>query len=142
MNAPKISLKIPPTMSSLAGSADLLKMYAQAIARDVPFINYDTDLTIALLLDNTHMNDPVLLANLQNNNAIPFTTESIFRGNTWGETFGPYISQYLLLNVPIGGLIVKQLYATPPTRDFALANNFRVEWEFIWRKLLIFKMDY
>jgi len=128
--APQCTLRIdiPPALSTNSAAAEMLEIYAQVIARDVPFINYDTDPTIALLLKNEYLNNSVLLANLKYNCPGPFTTKTIFRGNTIGETVGPYISQLFLLNIPEGALLIPQKYRSPPSRAIAQADGFRVEW--------------
>lgn len=130
IGAPQCELRIdsPPALSTNQYAAFILEVYAQAIARDVPFINYPTDPIIAQLLLSDRLNDPVLLENLLYKPPGAFTPQTIFRGNTFGELMGPYISQLFLLDVPEGALIVKQLYKVPPDRTFAKINGFRVDW--------------
>jgi len=126
----ELDVEPPAILSSNAAAADMMEIYGQAIARDVPFIKYDTDNTISKLLSVGRMNDPVLLANLKfsPSHGLPFTSKTIFRGNLAGELVGPRISQLFLLDVPIGSLIIKQLYYVQPSRKYAQQNNFRVEW--------------
>lgn len=123
-----IEVPEPPTLSSAAGAAEMLEIYANAIARDVPFIDYDTDETIKKLLQATHLNNIFIISNLKNIPNAPFTPKTIFRGNSSGCIIGPYVSQLLYLNITAGALRSKQTYFVPPTRAEALANNFRVEW--------------
>jgi hypothetical protein len=116
----------PPKLSSNAGAAEMVELYAQYLCRDVPFIEYSTDSTIQSVLANLNISD--VLSNLQNLNINGQITQNlIFRGISDSERYGPYISQLLLLNVPMGALVVSQQYNVPPTKNFAIANNFTVD---------------
>src|SRR5881396_282763 len=43
------------------------------------------------------------------------TPDAIFRGNTPGDLIGPYLSQFLWLDIPQGTMLVpQQLYTTVP----------------------------
>lgn len=121
-------LPVPPTLSSDAGGADLIENYSMCMARDVPFINYGTDSTIATLLDLNHMNKPDILANLPYKLPGPFTPKTLFRGNYIGAGIGPYISQLLLLLCPMGPALMPQIYFTPVARQLPVTNANRVEW--------------
>ena len=118
----------PPSISSATGAAEMLELYAQAIARDIPFINYDIDQTIGKILDKSQLNNIFVLSNLKYALPTPFTIKNIFRGNSYGDNIGPYISQLLYLNVILGAIRFPQQYYVPPTRKDAKINNFRVEW--------------
>ena len=129
---PQCLLKIdePPKLSSDAGAADMVEVYSLAVCRDVPFVNYSTDSTIATILDNNHMNKSDILSSLRyytpaNTN---FTAQTLFRGISANEKYGPYISQLLLLNVQLGGINYPQKYATPDSRTVAQGVPTRVEW--------------
>lgn len=120
----------PPILSSDAGAAEMVEVYSLAVCRDVPFVNYDVDGTITTILDNTHMNSPDVLASLKYYAPAntPITPQTLFRGTTPSEQVGPYISQFLLLNVPMGDLSYPQLYNTPDSRTVAQGIPTRVEW--------------
>lgn len=99
----KFQLPAPPTLSSAASAAEMVEIYSQAVARDVPFIDYSTDATITSLLGATRLNAPDVIANLPlapSTPSTPFTTQTIFRGNGDGCLLGPYISQLMLVDVP------------------------------------------
>lgn len=116
VGASACTLKIdtPPSLSSASGAADMLEVYAMAVARDTPFHNYANDSTIQSLLGVTRMNDPFVLANLKYYSPlnVPFIDKTIFKGISTDEQVGPYISQLFFLAVPIGAGIFKQLYTT------------------------------
>ena len=130
IGAPQCELRIndPWPLSSNENAAEMLEVYSQAIARDVPFYTYDFDPTIKKLLGRTYLNDPKLLKYLYNRPCGKFTPQTIFRGDTFGELIGPYVSQLLLLDIPMGSLKVKQIYSVPPDRKIAKDNDIRVEW--------------
>ena len=122
-----LSIELAPSLSSDAGAAEMVEVYAMSIARDVPFTDYSTDVNILSLLQTTRLNKPDLLASLKYSPTpgVAFTTNTIFAGNTYGETIGPFISQLLLLNVPMGAGNFIQKYITPKSRATAAS---RVEW--------------
>ena len=90
----------PPTLSSDAAAAEMVEVYSEAVARDIPFCDYSTDATIASLLDTNRLNAPNVLANLPFLPSNPLTPKTVFRGDADGCILGPYISQLLLVNVP------------------------------------------
>jgi len=130
--APQCALYLPapPTMSSDSTAAQMVEVYAQAVARDVSFIDYATDPIInplipgSLLYKDTRLNAPGVINNLPDSPATPFTAQTIFRGNANGCILGPYISQLFLLDVPTAATTTfAQKYTTylPRYAD-------RVEW--------------
>jgi len=110
-------LAIPPapTIASAQGGGELTELYWMALARDVNFLDYDTDPTIAAAC--TDLNK--LTDFLGPNSGGSVTPDTIFRGNTAGDLVGPYISQFLWLNVPLGALSIPQLiYTVPAGTDY------------------------
>jgi membrane-associated phospholipid phosphatase len=78
----------------------MVEVYAQAVARDVPFTDYSTNPLISHLLGDTYLNDPRVLQHLPDRPSGDFTPQTVFRGPSEGCLVGPYISQALLLDVP------------------------------------------
>lgn len=120
-----------PYLSSPAAASEMVELYAQVIARDIPFIDYAIDPTIIRLLNSSHLNNKFVIANLKyapSNATTPLTSKTIFRGRNYGDIIGPYISQLLYLNFRAGALNSIQKYLVPPTRDEALDQNIRNEW--------------
>lgn len=121
-------LKIPcaPALSSDAAAADMVEVYTHAYVRDVPFIDYSTSGVIATVLGVGHMNAPGVVANLLyppgafGGGFAGFTAKNLFRGPSALEQYGPYISQFLYLNIPYGTAAtpVAQLYATLPAPTY------------------------
>jgi hypothetical protein len=109
-----IKLQAPPSLSSTSGAAEIVELYSQAYLRDIPFYAYHDDITVKKILNSCHMNNVSILKTLPDYTpfGIPFTPQTIFRGITQGEKLGPYVSQFLLLDVPMGETSMKQQYNT------------------------------
>jgi hypothetical protein len=105
-----------PTLSSDAGAADMVELYCHALVRDEPFTDFNpstiTNTNLLTVLNNTHMNAPDVLANLRYYTPVnvPFNGKTLFRGISADEKNGPYVSQLLLLNVPMGATMLEQKY--------------------------------
>jgi hypothetical protein len=127
IGAPQTSLFLsePPKLSSANAGADMVENYCMCLARDVSFTDYPTDLTISKLLDSSHMNSPTVLSNLLYKPIGTFGYKTLFRGISNEELVGPYVSQLLLLNIPMGDLVVQQKYKSLASRSTAIG---RVEW--------------
>ncbi|GAB4197584.1 MAG: vanadium-dependent haloperoxidase [Wenzhouxiangellaceae bacterium] len=97
------------TFRSAELAAEMGEVYWQALARDVPFINYDTDATVA-----------AAVSDLNNFSAPPgatmggqITSGTLFRGETPGDLSGPFVSQFLLKDFNFGPAINIQRYGVP-----------------------------
>lgn len=115
-------LEIPPApaFSSAERAAEMAEIYWQALTRDVPFSQYDSNsLTQQAARDLSRLSgfrDPKVDG--------PVTTRTLFRGDTPGDLVGPYISQFLLMDIPFGALPVKQqIRTTAPNIDFMTAYD-------------------
>jgi hypothetical protein len=95
-----------PSFSGPEAAAEMVELYWQALARDVPFTDYNTS--------------PVALAAVQDLNGLSafrgpavggkVTTGTLFRGNVIGGLIGPYISQFLWKPIPVNSTLVDQRY--------------------------------
>lgn len=104
----------PPAFASAAAAAEMVELYWQALCRDVPFEHYDKHpLTIAACHDLSRLADyggPTADRRV--------TPETLFRATLPGSLHGPYLSQFLLLDVPFGPTTIKQAYrVTVPGDD-------------------------
>lgn len=94
------SIEPPPRFDSAEQASEAAELYWMALARDVPFQEYDqTEVTQAAADDLSAFSE--CPGPTQNGE---ITTETLFRGNVPGATTGPYVSQFLLRPVPEGTL--------------------------------------
>jgi hypothetical protein len=113
-------LTIPPAyeFSSAGQIGEIAENYWLSLCRDVPFVSYDTpdptiqaaaaDLSLYSVFDGPR--DPT--------GAV--TADTIFRAPFSGALLGPYLSQFLLLDIPYGAERFEQkvAYALPGTQDY------------------------
>lgn len=111
----------PPSISSPEAAADMVELYCKEYTRDVPFINYSTDTNILTILDVNHMNKPDFLS-VFNGPKIGglITVQTLFRGSSVGVIEGPYLSQFLVYDIPYGAQTIRQKYIVP--KDKILYN--------------------
>ncbi len=104
----KMGLAVPPTFNSAWAAGEMTEIYWQALTRDVPFSEYDTHpLTIAAASELSRLSD---FRGPKVSGAV--TTETLFRGDTPGDLAGPYISQFLWMDIPFGAKKMTQKYRT------------------------------
>ncbi len=93
-------LAIPPApaFDSAEEAAEMVELYWMALARDIPFAEYDRFPTARAAAAELSR-----LADFRGPRAGgQVTTETLFRGFTPGDLEGPYISQFLLKTVTFG----------------------------------------
>ncbi len=110
-----VGLIPPPSFSSAEEASEMGEVYWQALARDIPFSEYGTN----ILIDQAGGD----LSNFSDfrgpKEGSSVTPETIFRGNTPGDLAGPYISQFLWKDIPYGAITVTQkINAAAPNIDF------------------------
>jgi hypothetical protein len=110
-----LSIPPAPSLQSAQTAGEMVELYWQALARDVPFTQYDSDpITIAAAAEMTRLSD---FRGPRIDNAV--TPATLFRGFTPGDLSGPYVSQFLLKPVPFGSQYVEQkMRTTVPAADF------------------------
>lgn len=98
-----------PKVDSLKNDTEMVELYWMALVRDVPFIDYATNPDVAAAaaeldklrkqgLPNEDVLDQPLVKNI--------TPGTVFRGLTEGDIQGPYLSQFLLHDIPFGSLTI------------------------------------
>lgn len=104
---PKDSFYLPaaPTISSHQMAADMLENYAMALVRDVPFGEWKDNKTIDEII--YYLNKLSAYQGPKNKNG-KITIKNLFRGNTRGDLVGPYVSQFLYYDIPLGSLTINQ----------------------------------
>jgi hypothetical protein len=121
-DAQAISIAPAPAFNSAQMAAEMAEDYWYALTRDVPFSQYSSDPLInQAAADLSKFSD--YRAPKVNGQVTPAV---IFRGDTPGDVNGPYISQFLLKPVPLGGAQFAQLYRTSVAGDDYMTNY--TEW--------------
>ena len=112
-DAAAIPVAPAPAFSSAEMAAEIAANYWYAITRDVPFSQYASDPLInQAAADLNKLSD--YRAPKVNGKVTP---DVIFRGDTPGDLTGPYISQFLLKTIPMGGAQLPQFYRTSVQGD-------------------------
>lgn len=103
----KLSMPAAPKLNSLMESAEILEVYWQAVTRDIPYSEYNSN--------------PVIRTAIRELRRFPIfrgiSTRTIFRGETPGDAVGNFISQFLLQPIPYGSTTIDQRYQTPVAGD-------------------------
>ena len=116
------SLDPPPPFASAAMSSEMAELYWLSLTRDVPFREYETNpLVAAAIADLNGFTEP-----LQSTTGPKLTPGTVFRGETPGDLVGPYLSQFLWLDIPYGIKTLGQSYSVP-TRGQSFLTNYD-EW--------------
>ena len=98
----------PPAFASAAAASDMAEVYWQALVRDVPFRAYeDSPLVAAAVADLNAFSVPSSAA------LEKVSPATVFRGETPGCRTGPYLSQFLWLEIPYGIARIAQRYRFP-----------------------------
>jgi hypothetical protein len=109
LDAAATSLDPPPAFASAQMATDMAEVYWRALTRDVPFRNYETDpLVAAAVIDLNAFTEP-----LTSGAGEKPTPATVFRGETRGDIVGPYLSQFLWLDIPYGIKTIEQRYTVP-----------------------------
>lgn len=104
-----LAMAPPPAFNSAWEAAEMAEIYWQALTRDVPFAEYDTNpLTREAAADLSGFSD---FKGPKVGKAV--TPGTLFRLGVPGDLVGPYISQFLCQNIPYGAEGITQHYQTP-----------------------------
>jgi hypothetical protein len=103
-----LAIRPAPRIDGPENSAEAAELYWMALARDVRFTDYASNPIIAqAATDLSAFSD--FRGPKQAGQVTPAT---IFRGNTPGDLAGPYLSQFLLKDVPFGSLTISHRQQT------------------------------
>ncbi len=93
-----------PRFTSRQLMAEMVELYWMALLRDVPFTEYGQDPDVSAAAEELEQYRDVF--------DVPhvgrITPDTVFRGRTCGDLRGPYLSQFLLHDVPFGSLMIPQ----------------------------------
>ncbi len=116
-----------PAFDSDFIAAEMAEVYWQALTRDVPFNDYGTDPLVAAAVADLNGFSTIIGPT----DGGQITPGTLFRGETAGDLIGPYISQFMWLDIPFGQRVLDQRYNRPvPGDDFMIDYN---EWLAIQR---------
>jgi hypothetical protein len=103
-----VAIPPAPTVDSAQAAGEAVELYWMALLRDTAFSEYGTDmLATSAIADLNGLSDfrgPKIGGQV--------TAQTLFRGATPGDLIGPYVSQFLLLDVPYGSLNIPQRQTT------------------------------
>lgn len=104
-----ITMPACPVMDSAEAAGEMLEVYEKALLRDTPFSQIEANATPDVDRAVTSLNNygsnfkgPKIGGNV--------TAQTLFRGGAVGTTIGPYLSQLLLRDIPMGAHTVVQKY--------------------------------
>jgi membrane-associated phospholipid phosphatase len=102
----RLGMDAPPAFSTPDAAGEMVELYWQALARDVPFTAYATStVTQAAMADLNRLS-----AFHGPKNVGQVASSTLFRGNVVGGLIGPYISQFFWQPVPVNSTVVHQLF--------------------------------
>jgi hypothetical protein len=102
-----------PTIAGPQAAAELAELYWMALTRDTNFLDYASDArTAAAAAELSHFSD---FRGPKAGGAV--TPGTLFRGNTAGDLIGPYLSQFLWADIPMGALLIPQRMRTVVSGD-------------------------
>ncbi len=105
-DAQSLAMPPAPTVDSAEFVAEVAEVYEMALLRDVPFTEFSSSATVAAAIERLNNLDwfqstPLPLSETENNRRRGLLTpDNAFRGTAFGDTEGPYISQFLCRGTP------------------------------------------
>ncbi len=103
-----LAIRPAPRIDGSENSGEMGELYWMALLRDVNFTDFDKDRTVAAAArDLSRFSD--FRGPKVGDRVTPGT---LFRGSTPGDLIGPYISQFMLKDIPYGSLLISQRQET------------------------------
>lgn len=119
-DAHEVGVPPAPAFDSAERAAEACELYWQALSRDVPFAQYETDPRIQQASEDISKLSG-FRGPRENGRVTPGT---LFRGNTAGDLVGPYISQLLWKEAPYGAIrLVQQVRTVTPGLDYLVTPD-------------------
>lgn len=108
-------MRAAPSATSAEAAAEAGELYWMTVLRDVPFTAFEADSTVErAAADLSHFSAATVL-----HPSGTLTPRTLFRGFTPGDERGPYLSQFLLRDIPYGSLTISQRQQTVlPSVDY------------------------
>ena len=108
-DAQSLAMPPAPTINSAEFVAEVAEVYEMALLRDVPFTEFESDPKVAAAVERLNnldwfqtapITDEKVSDEAQARRRQPLTVKTAFRGTAFGDTEGPYISQFLCRGTP------------------------------------------
>jgi hypothetical protein len=93
-----------PTIARGEAASEMDELYWMALARDIGFVDYPSDPTIAAAA--AELTQFGAFRGPRDGGAV--TPGTVFRGATAGDLVGPYVSQFLWMDIPMGAVLIPQ----------------------------------
>jgi membrane-associated phospholipid phosphatase len=108
LDSHQFNMRAAPAFSSPEEAGEMVELYWMSMLRDVNFLDYETHPLARLATEDlSRLSD--FRGPRQGNRVTP---QTLFRDNFPGCTVGPYISQFLLKDCPLGAQLVDQRIRT------------------------------
>jgi hypothetical protein len=112
------ALGVAPRFDSAQQAAEMVELYWHALTRDVPFAEYGSEPLVQEAVE-----DLSRLSDFRGpTDGDRVTPRTLFRGNGLGDLSGPYISQFLVTDVPFTPIRFPQKIRTARPGDDYLAD--------------------
>jgi membrane-associated phospholipid phosphatase len=113
LNLQSLALSAPPAFASAETAGEMVELYWHALTRDIPFAEYGTHaLTTKAAAELSRLSD---FRGPKENRVV--TPATLFRGPTPGDVVGPYLSQFLWLDVQHGSMTLTQRNRVPVANE-------------------------
>lgn len=105
-----VSMPAAPSMQSEEAAAEMVEVYGMALLRDESFRDIQDGTTSQEAVVTTLIDDLNAVGNSFHGPKVGglVTRGTLFRGANYGETIGPYVSQFLLHDLKYGNLTLDQ----------------------------------
>ena len=111
-----LRIATPPRIDDPEAGAEMVELYWRALPRAVKFRNYDSNEDVQAAADELDGLDAYAGPGADGT----VDADNVFRGVTPGATTGPYISQLLWKDRPLGsGIETQRIEVPPPGREYA-----------------------
>lgn len=111
-------IPLPPAFASAEAAGEGGEIYWMALLRDIPYLDYSTSEWVRKAVDD--LNEFSAPPGPKQGGKI--TPATLFRGDTPGDLSGPYLSQFLWLDVPYGPSTIRQMYVAPVREESFLTS--------------------
>lgn len=103
-----IAFATPPAVDSEKNMFEMMEVYAMQVLREIPFINWSSDATVGNIV--TYLNNYSSSAISGPTDGGVITRQTLLRGFAQDETYGPYVSQFLVHPFGWSNLPIVQKY--------------------------------